>query len=154
MMTYTQKNQQPSAEKNKKTDPLRLIISALCNFAIGTFIGFEVAGSTGVVPDSWVPYVLAGYFAVIIVFCAWYARRMINLSSQLVDASQNVNLTGPRALARVGKLQEAGHVVSSFNHEFIFTLTVFPQSAAPYETTIRQFITMGELPNFYTGRFV
>src|SRR5690606_25969606 len=99
-------------------------------------------------------YVLAGYFAVAIVFCAWYARRMINLSSQLVDASRNVDLTGPRALARVGKLQEAGHVVSSFNHEFIFTLTVFPQSAAPYETTIRQFITMGELPNFYTGRFV
>ena len=59
-----------------------------------------------------------------------------------------------RVLARVGKLQETGITVSEFNHLFIFTLTVFPPMGTPYETTIRQFITLGELPNFYTGRFV
>ena len=35
----------------------------------------------------------------------------------------------------------------------MFTLTVFPDIGEPYQTTI-QFITIGELPNFYTGRFV
>ena len=57
-------------------------------------------------------------------------------------------------MARVGKLEEAGLTVSNFNHMFIFTLTVFPDHGAPYGTVIRQFITMGELPNFYTGRIV
>jgi hypothetical protein len=44
--------------------------------------------------------------------------------------------------------------VNNFNHQFKFTITVFPDMGEPYQTTIRQFITMGDLPNFYTGRFV
>src|SRR5690606_9886332 len=86
--------------------------------------------------------------------CGVSVRDLRSNIDQLVERTQPDQLSGNRALARVGKLEEAGVTVSEFNHLFIFTLTVFPQMGAPYETTIRQFITLGELPNFYTGRFI
>jgi len=76
------------------------------------------------------------------------------VANRILESANGGTSHGGRVLARVGKLEEAGLTVSNFNHMFIFTLTVFPEHGAPYETVIRQFITMGELPNFYTGRFV
>lgn len=132
----------------------RFVFLAALWITIGAFSGFIVAGANGVVPDSWIPFVVIGSIAASFLFSGLFVSSMTrNLKGTLETAEGGIS-PGRRVLARVGKLQEAGLTVSNFNHLFIFTLTVFPEHGDPYETVIRQFITMGELPNFYTGRFV
>lgn len=59
-----------------------------------------------------------------------------------------------RTLARIESLKESGVVVASFNHLFQFTVTMFPANEPAQRFVFSQFITMGQLPNFYTGRYV
>ena len=142
-----------STEKTGITFKRFIYVAALW-LSIGAFIGFVTAGEMEIISDSWVPYVLAFFFAISFGFGGISVRDLKNNIHELVESTEPDSLSGNRTLARVGKLQEAGITVSEFNHLFIFTLTVFPQVGAPYETNIRQFITLGQLPNFYTGRFV
>ena len=148
-----QNKHQHSSEKTNIT-PKRIFAVTTLWLSIGAFIGFVVAGEMEIVPESWAPFVIAGAFVMAFTRCGISVKDLVSNTDQLMQRAQPGNLSGQRALARVGKLQEAGITVSEFNHLFIFTLTVFPQMGSPYETTIRQFITLGELPNFYTGRFV
>ncbi|EFV12272.1 hypothetical protein [Segniliparus rugosus] len=59
-----------------------------------------------------------------------------------------------RMLGRVESLDEAGLVVNGRNHLFTFVVTVFPSAGRPRRAEFKQFITMGELPNFHTGRYI
>lgn len=60
----------------------------------------------------------------------------------------------PRILARVESVHEAGLTVRNFNHLYRFVVTVLPASGHARREEFTQFITMGQLPNFYTGRYV
>ncbi|QNQ07582.1 hypothetical protein [Sphingomonas alpina] len=147
-------------------NPRRFIFLAALWITIGAFFGFIVAGANGVAPDSWIPFVVFGFIAASFLFSSLFVASMSRnlkpilesaqggIAKRILESAKGGISPGRRVLARVGKLQEAGLTVSNFKHLFIFTLTVFPEHDAPYETVIRQFITMGELPNFYTGRFV
>ncbi|RYY25377.1 MAG: hypothetical protein EOP62_13970 [Sphingomonadales bacterium] len=147
-------------------NPRRFIVLAALWMTIGAFIGFIVAGSNGVAPDTWIPFVVIGFIAASFLFSGVFVAGLTRnlkpmldagqggVANRILDSAKGGPSHGGRVLARVCKLEEAGLTVSNFNHMFIFTLTVFPEHDAPYETVIRQFITMGELPNFYTGRFV
>ena len=157
---------EPSEPPKARFNPRRFIILAALWMTIGAFIGFIVAGANGVAPDSWIPFVVIGFIAASFlftgVFVASIARNLKpmiesaqgGIANRILESAKGGASPDRRVLARVGKLEEAGLTVSNFNHLFVFTLTVFPEHDAPYETVIRQFITMGELPNFYTGRFV
>ncbi|MGN7932770.1 hypothetical protein [Sphingopyxis sp. 22461] len=147
-------------------NPRRFFFLAALWMSIGAFIGFIVAGANGIAPDSWIPFVVIGFIAASFLFTGVFVmsisrnlKPMLDaaqggIANRILDSAEGRISPDKRVLARVGKLEEAGLTVSNFNHMFIFTLTVFPEHGAPYETVIRQFITMGELPNFYTGRFV
>ena len=161
----TQSKSSPPPQKARFSARRFLLLAALWT-TIGAFVGFIVAGANGVAPESWIPFVVIGFIAASFLFTGTFVAGISRNLKPMLDAAQGdiANRTlksaegkissDGRVLARVGKLEEAGLTVSSFNHLFIFTLTVFPEHGAPYETIIRQFITMGELPNFYTGRFV
>ncbi len=156
----------PSTSPKARFNPRRFLFLAALWMTIGAFVGFIVAGTNGVAPDSWIPFVVIGFIAASFMFSGVFVagisrnlKPMIeagqgDIANRILESAKGGTSHGGRALARVGKLEEAGLTVSNFNHMFIFTLTVFPEYGAPYETVIRQFITMGELPNFYTGRFV
>ncbi|KQZ73253.1 hypothetical protein ASE06_12680 [Sphingopyxis sp. Root214] len=147
-------------------NPRRFLFLAALWMTIGAFVGFIVAGANGVAPDSWIPFVVIGFIAASFLFTGVFVTSISRnlkpmlesaqsgIANRILESAEGGISPGRRVLARVGKLEEAGLTVSNFNHMFIFTLTVFPEHDAPYETVIRQFITMGELPNFYTGRFV
>ncbi len=147
-------------------NPRRFLFLAAMWMTIGAFAGFIVAGANGVAPDSWIPFVVIGFIAASFLFTGVFVTSISRnlkpmlesaqsgIANRILESAQGRISPDGRVLARVGKLEEAGLTVSNFNHMFIFTLTVFPDHGAPYETVIRQFITMGELPNFYTGRFV
>lgn len=157
---------EPSEPPKARFNPRRFIILAALWMTIGAFIGFIVAGANGVAPDSWIPFVVIGFIAASFLFSGVFVAGLTRnlkpmleagqggVANRILESAKGGTSHGGRVLARVGKLEEAGLTVSNFNHMFIFTLTVFPEHGAPYETVIRQFITMGELPNFYTGRFV
>jgi hypothetical protein len=156
----------PPTPPKTRFNPRRFLFLAALWMTIGSFVGFIVAGANGVAPDSWIPFVVIGYIAASFlftgVFVAGISRNLKpmlesaqgGIANRILESAEGGIPLGKRVLARVGKLEEAGLTVSNFNHMFIFTLTVFPEQGSPYETVIRQFITMGELPNFYTGRFV
>lgn len=147
-------------------NPRRFLFLAALWMTIGAFVGFIVAGANGVAPDSWIPFVVIGFIAASFLFSGVFVTSISRnlkpmlesaqggIANRILESAEGGFSPDRRVLARVGKLEEAGLTVSNFNHMFIFTLTVFPEHSAPYETVIRQFITMGELPNFYTGRFV
>jgi hypothetical protein len=155
-----------STSPKVRFNPRRFIFLAALWITIGAFFGFIVVAANGVAPDSWIPFVVLGFIAASFLFSGVFVASMSRnlkpmlesaqsgIAKRILESTKGGISPGRRVLARVGKLQEAGLTVSSFNHLFIFTLTVFPEHGAPYETVIRQFITMGELPNFYTGRFV
>jgi hypothetical protein len=159
-------SQSPSTSPKARFNPRRFLFLAALWMTIGAFAGFIVAGANGVAPDSWIPFVVIGFIAASFLFAGAFVASISRNLKPMLDSAQSdianrilesakgkISPDG-RVLARVGKLEEAGLTVSHFNHMFKFTLTVFPEHGAPYETVIRQFITMGELPNFYTGRFV
>lgn len=159
-------SESPSTAPKARFNPRRFIFLAALWVTVGAFIGFIVAGANGIAPDSWIPFVVLGFIAASFLFSGVFAASLSRnlkpalesaqggIAKHILDSAEGGVSSDGRVLARVGKLEEAGLTVSSFNHLFIFTLTVFPEQGAPYETVIRQFITMGELPNFYTGRFV
>lgn len=159
-------SESPSTPPKARFNSRRFLFLAALWMTIGAFVGFIVAGSNGVAPDSWIPFVVIGFIAASFVFSSVFVASMSRnlkpmlesaqggIANRILETAEGVISPDGRVLARVGKLEEAGLTVSNFNHLFIFTLTVFPEHDAPYETVIRQFITMGELPNFYTGRFV
>lgn len=60
----------------------------------------------------------------------------------------------PREIARIESLREQGLIVRNFHHLYEFAVTVFPASGAPRREEFSQLITMGQLPNFFTGRYV
>ncbi len=60
----------------------------------------------------------------------------------------------PRELGRIESLREVGLTVRNFHHLYEFTVTVFPQVGDARREVFSQLITMGQLPNFYTGRYV
>ena len=60
----------------------------------------------------------------------------------------------PREIARIESLREQGLVVRNFHHLYEFAVTVFPASGSPRREVFSQLITMGQLPNFFTGRYV
>lgn len=64
----------------------------------------------------------------------------------------------PRELARIESLREMGVTVRNFHHLYEFVVTVFPNADgstdSPRCEVFSQLITMGQLPNFYTGRYV
>ncbi|OZB82056.1 hypothetical protein [Microbacterium sp. 13-71-7] len=62
--------------------------------------------------------------------------------------------TAPREIARIESLREAGLTVRNFHHLYEFTVTVFPRAGSPRREVFSQLITMGELPGFFTGRYV
>ncbi|WP_447756483.1 hypothetical protein [Sphingopyxis fribergensis] len=156
----------PSEPPKARFNPRRFIILAALWMTIGAFIGFIVAGANGIAPESWIPFVVIGFIAASFLFSGVFVTGLTRnlkpmleagqggVANRILESTKGGTSYGGRVLARVGKLEEAGLTVSNFNHMFIFTLTVFPEHGAPYQTVIRQFITMGELPNFYTGRFV
>ena len=161
----------------RANEAARIAIAAYCS-AVGRSVTAVSAISTvwcrptmmlipnGVAPDSWIPFVVIGFIAASFLFTGAFVTSISRnlkpmlesaqsgIANRILESAEGVISPDRRVLARVGKLEEAGLTVSNFNHMFIFTLTVFPEHGAPYETVIRQFITMGELPNFYTGRFV
>lgn len=157
---------EPSEPPKAGFNPRRFIILAALWMTTGAFIGFIVAGANGIAPESWIPFVVIGFIAASFLFSGVFVAGLTRnlkpmleagqggVANRILESANGGTSHGGRVLARVGKLEEAGLTVSNFNHMFIFTLTVFPEHGAPYETVIRQFITMGELPNFYTGRFV
>ncbi len=142
----------------KKKGPFnlrRFLFKALTWMGIGAFIGMITAGSGGMIPDSWIPFTIFGFIALTFLWAIVFTRGLTSKITKMTANGENIGGGNARRVpARVEKLEEAGLVVNNFNHQFKFTLTVFPDSGEPYQTTIRQFITMGELPNFYTGRFV
>lgn len=68
--------------------------------------------------------------------------------------SQVLAATAPREIARIESLREQGVTVRNFHHLYEFTVTVFPRAGAPRREVFSQLITMGELPGFFTGRYV
>lgn len=60
----------------------------------------------------------------------------------------------PRELGRIESLREVGLTVRNFHHLYEFTVTVFPQVGDARREVFSQLITMGQLPNLYTGRYV
>lgn len=143
-------------------NPRRFLFLAALRMTIGAFVGFIVAGANGVAPDSWIPFVVIGFIAASFLFPGMFVASISRnlkpmlqsaqggIANRILESAGGGSSPDRRVLARVGKLEEAGLTVSNFNHMFIFTLTVFPDHGAPYGTVIRQFITMGELHNFYT----
>lgn len=122
---------------------------------IGCFIGFIVGGSFfQIISNDFLPAIIIGFIALSFVWSFAFTLRLKRVISPTLSQTADSTLTGKRMLARVDSLKEAGLVVRGTDHLFAFTLTVFPELSAPYQTTARQFITMGELPNYYTGRFV
>nr|WP_199162076.1 hypothetical protein [Elizabethkingia sp. ASV34] len=133
----------------------RLLFKALTWMGIGVFIGMVAAGSSGMIPGSWIPFAIFGFIGLTFLWSIIFTRGLISKFRKMSGNGENIGGGNARRMpARVDKLKEAGLVVNNLNHQFIFTLTVFPDIGEPYQTTIRQFITIGELPNFYTGRFV
>ena len=60
----------------------------------------------------------------------------------------------PRVLARIESLREQGLTVRNLQHLYEFTVTVLPRAGSPRRAVFSQLITMGQLPNFFTGRYV
>lgn len=145
-----------NSEKKKRPFNLRrFLFKALTWLGIGVFIGMITAGSGGMIPDSWIPFTIFGFIAFTFFWAIVFTRGLTSKIKKMTANGENIGGgNAQRVLARIEKLEEAGLVVNNFNHQFKFTLTVFPDMGEPYQTTIRQFITMGDLPNFYTGRFV
>lgn len=142
----------------KKKGPFnlrRFVFKALTWIGIGAFIGMITAGSGGMIPNSWIPFTIIGFIALTFLWAIVFTSGLSSKIKKMTTNGENIGGGNARRVpARVEKLEEVGLVVNNFNHQFKFTLTVFPDTGEPYQTTIRQFITMGELPNFYTGRFV
>jgi len=154
MTEHAMQGKSPNTSEPPAFNLGRFIFLATGWMTAGTFVGVMLADSADVAPESWVPWIVGFYFVVIGALTGISVRSTLRKIRKLAEPTSPESLSGERVLARVGKLEEAGITLSSVNHMFIFTLTVFPTHGSPYETTIRQFITMGELPNFHTGRFV
>lgn len=60
----------------------------------------------------------------------------------------------PRLPARIESVRELGVTIRNFHHLYEFTVTVFPEEGGARAEVFSQLITMGQLPNFYTGRYV
>lgn len=72
----------------------------------------------------------------------------------LIGAPPVLSASAPREIARIESLREQGVTVRNFHHLYEFTVTVFPRAGAPRREVFSQLITMGELPGFFTGRYV
>ncbi|WP_286772051.1 hypothetical protein [Sphingomonas sp. 66-10] len=151
----TMQDESSSGPSQGRFSPRRFAFLALLWLTIGAFAGFIVAGTASLIPNAWIPFGIVGFIVAGFALSGLLVRRVTRGMARIVKPAQGGLPPGRRVLARVDKLREAGLTVANFDHLFLFTLTVFPpEEAPPYETTIRQFITMGELPNFHTGRFL
>jgi hypothetical protein len=154
MATATAPQQSIGATSRRPFSIKRFVILGLFWIFIGAFIGSIVAGSMDLLPFWAIPVTVIGFIAISFIWSGIFTKGVLKKARSAMGEPQPGTSAGKEVPARVEKLEEAGLVVGGFNHQFIFTLTVFPDTGSPYQTTIRQFITMGELPNFYTGRFV
>ena len=131
----------------------RFIAKSLGWIIAGAVIGSITAGSTGNLPESYLGFVIGGAILASFIITGLSVSRTIKDAQGVIDgAADSVN--GSPVPARVESLDEGGITLKETYHEFIFMLTVFPSTGEPYRTTIRQYITMGDLPNFPTGAYV
>jgi len=72
----------------------------------------------------------------------------------LLGAPPVLSASAPREIARIESLREQGLTVRNFHHLYEFTVTVFPRAGAARREVFSQLITMGELPGYFTGRYV
>ena len=121
--------------------------------SLGATIGIGTAFALG-------PNILDGPLPILVFIASIGVTTMLFLSIVMgsigsIDRLEKDPTAFPaRMLGRVESLDEAGLVVSNRNHLFTFAVTVFPTAGQPRQARFKQFITMGELPNFYTGRYI
>ena len=131
----------------------RFILKSLGWIFAGVFAGAVTAQATGNLPESALGFIIGGGILASFAFTIVPVTRTIKEAQSMASgAADSVN--GTPVAARVESLEEGGITLKDTYHEFIFTLTVFPATGEPYQTTIRQYITMGELPNFPSGAYI
>ncbi|PRB09102.1 hypothetical protein CQ044_01765 [Microbacterium sp. MYb64] len=157
--------QRPENEENDMNRWVRRGILVLFWMAIGTILASVLGFTLGSTETATIAFVIALIVATTVVPAVLVfgivsklgassgsgsgARRGARLGAPPVLAP-----TAPREIARIESLREAGLTVRNFHHLYEFTVTVFPRAGSPRQEVFSQFITMGELPGFFTGRYV
>lgn len=137
----------------------RRALWALLGIGIGALAGGIIGMVTGVVDRGLGPFIFGmAVVCILPAFMGITAGRSVVRTAGLREAVRDLGATVPadavREVARIESLREAGLTVRNFHHLFEFTVTVFPRAGRPRRETFSQFITLGDLPNFSTGRYV
>ena len=133
--------------------------------AIGTILASVVGFTLGSTESATIAFVIALIVATTVVPTALVFGMVSKLGASTgsgsgvrhgarLGAPPVLAPTAPREIARIESLREAGLTVRNFHHLYEFTVTVFPRAGSPRQEVFSQLITMGELPGFFTGRYV
>lgn len=139
---------------------MRRGILVLFWMAIGTVIASIIGFVLGSTDTATMAFVIALIVATTVVPTALLVGGLTTLGAgspvrrARLGAPPVLDPAAPREIARIESLREQGLIVRNFHHLYGFTITVFPRAGSPRREVFSQLITMGELPNFFTGRYV
>lgn len=126
---------------------------ALVWLFFGVIVGSLVAQIQGFLPIWFIPaYILGtiglGWLFIVLLFHYTDRKRARALANDPVHASSH---TAP---ARVDSIQFDGVRMMETRELMVIQVTVFPRSNAPYQTTVRQFVTAEDLGQLQGGALV
>ncbi len=135
---------------------LRRLPGLLLWLGVGATVAGVVGMSLGVASRAWLP-LAAGIVAIIAACCLMFALparhgSVRDLARRVPDETADPG--GVREIARIEEVRDVGISVGGLHHLFEFTVTVVGPDGPARQEDFAQFITLGQLPDYATGRYV